>query len=115
MKPTKEELTLAGPWTARYGTAEDQRYVAPATACMILDAPGWGAFGQIVVKTNGEGRVTREGLDIVSLITAAPDLLEALEEADILLAAIPSVQNMQRVKDALAANRAAIAKAKGES
>jgi hypothetical protein len=49
--------------------------------------------------------------DIARLIAAAPDLLEALQEANTLLQSIPALKNNQRVTDAVQANRAAIAKA----
>ncbi|MBQ2263230.1 MAG: hypothetical protein II336_17950 [Loktanella sp.] len=44
---------------------------------------------------------------------AADDLLAALEEANTLLQSVPALKNNQRVTDAVHANRAAIAKAKG--
>jgi hypothetical protein len=49
------------------------------------------------------------------LIAAAPDLLEALREANRLLGDIPAAKGNPRVADAITANRKAIAKAEGRA
>lgn len=77
----------------------------------------WGQLANIVVRFKGNAKESPEGLANATLIAAAPDMLEALEEAyDLLADYVPSTP-IREAKHASMVSKtaAAIAKAKGET
>ncbi len=72
----------------------------------------WYDFASIVVRMNGDGQDTPEGIDLLNLILAAPDLLKALK---IMINNFTDCGDTSLQCEALETARAAYDKAKGIS
>lgn len=92
-------------WIARRGTAEENRYTAPAEMCMLLDfesterfKPSHGDFARIIVRMSSEEKDDVAQLKRLTLILAAPELERLLQE--MLDAFVPTIRSQLRLTQA---------------